>query len=67
MREMGLDIDEGYCNIVNKNHVTVNTAEAGVFLAVLALLCGPQGTHKNNGGILGGFRALMGTPGAQDV
>ena len=36
-------------------------------MAVLELLCGPQGTHKNNGGILGGVMALMGTPGAQDV
>ena len=32
-------------------------------MAVLALLCGPQGTHENNEGILGGVMALMGTPG----
>ena len=39
-------------------------AEYGIFFAVLALLCGPQ---ENNGCILGGVMALMGTVGAQDV
>ena len=42
-------------------------AEYGIFFAVLALLCGPQGTRKKNGCILGGVMALMGTLGAQDV
>ena len=39
-------------------------AEYGIFFAVLALLCGPQ---ENNGCILGGVMALMGTLEVQDV